>query len=161
MRKLKNKSAPTGGNHCANFSRFYRGCQYKVRTEAEQYKNTIYICRLKSKMTALWAVRCIFPLFAQISGQYALQSAMWYAGQNAPKNLLMSFGILYTMAQDCRNTLTSPVSNLEDAILARISYRIAVKYIVTRNAKGFQGLQYRQLPLRNLLKSCSQVKINI
>lgn len=53
------------------------------------------------------------------------------------KKLFMSFGILDTTALDCRNALTSPVSDFEDAILAETAYRNGVDYIVTRNTKDF------------------------
>lgn len=53
------------------------------------------------------------------------------------KKLFMSFGILDTTALDCRNALTSPVSDFEDAILAETAYRNGVQYIVTRNTKDF------------------------
>ncbi|MCD8232010.1 MAG: PIN domain-containing protein, partial [Clostridiales bacterium] len=53
------------------------------------------------------------------------------------KKLFMSFGILDTTALDCRNALTSPVSDFEDAILAETAYRNGVNYIVTRNIKDF------------------------
>ncbi|MCD7823375.1 MAG: PIN domain-containing protein [Oscillospiraceae bacterium] len=53
------------------------------------------------------------------------------------KKLFMSFGILDTTALDCRNALTSPISDFEDAILAETAYRCGVDYIVTRNTKDF------------------------
>ncbi|MCD8083165.1 MAG: PIN domain-containing protein [Clostridiales bacterium] len=53
------------------------------------------------------------------------------------KKLFMSFGILDTTALDCRNALTSPISDFEDAILAETAYRNGVDYIVTRNTKDF------------------------
>ena len=57
--------------------------------------------------------------------------------RNLLKKLFMSFGILDTTALDCRNALTSPVSDFEDAILAETAYRNGVEYIVTRNTKDF------------------------
>ncbi len=57
--------------------------------------------------------------------------------RNLLKKLFMSFGILDTTALDCRNALTSPVSDFEDAILAETAYRNGVDYIVTRNTKDF------------------------
>lgn len=53
------------------------------------------------------------------------------------KKLLMSFGILDTSALDCRNALTSPVSDFEDALLVETAYRTGVDYIVTRNIRDF------------------------
>ncbi|MCD7733110.1 MAG: PIN domain-containing protein [Oscillospiraceae bacterium] len=53
------------------------------------------------------------------------------------KKLFMSFGILDTTALDCRNALTSPISDFEDAILAETAYRCGVDYIVTRNTRDF------------------------
>ncbi|MCD8376074.1 MAG: PIN domain-containing protein [Oscillospiraceae bacterium] len=53
------------------------------------------------------------------------------------KKLFMSFGILDTTALDCRNALTSPVSDFEDAILTETAYRNGVEYIVTRNMRDF------------------------
>ncbi|MCD8153531.1 MAG: PIN domain-containing protein [Clostridiales bacterium] len=53
------------------------------------------------------------------------------------KKLLMSFGILDITAMDCRNALTSPISDFEDAILSETTYRNGVEYIVTRNTKDF------------------------
>ena len=53
------------------------------------------------------------------------------------KKLFLSFGILDTTALDCRNALTSPVSDFEDAILAETAYRNGVQYIVTRNTKDY------------------------
>ncbi len=53
------------------------------------------------------------------------------------KKLFISFGILDTTAMDCRNALTSQMSDFEDAILAETAYRNGVEYIVTRNMKDF------------------------
>ncbi|MCD7771503.1 MAG: PIN domain-containing protein [Oscillospiraceae bacterium] len=53
------------------------------------------------------------------------------------KKLLLSFGILDITALDCRNALTSPISDFEDAILVETAYRSGVDYIVTRNTKDF------------------------
>lgn len=53
------------------------------------------------------------------------------------KKLLMSFGILDTSALDCRNALTSPISDFEDALLVETAYRTGVDYIVTRNIRDF------------------------
>lgn len=53
------------------------------------------------------------------------------------KKLCQSFGILDTTAIDCRNALTSPVSDFEDALLAETAYRSGVDYIVTRNVRDF------------------------
>ncbi|MCD8221101.1 MAG: PIN domain-containing protein [Clostridiales bacterium] len=57
--------------------------------------------------------------------------------RNLLKKLFLSFGILDTTALECRNALTSPVSDFEDAILAESAYRNGVEYIVTRNVKDF------------------------
>lgn len=53
------------------------------------------------------------------------------------KKLFLSFGILDTTALDCRNALTSPISDFEDAILTETAYRNGVEYIVTRYTKDF------------------------
>ncbi|MCD7845110.1 MAG: PIN domain-containing protein [Oscillospiraceae bacterium] len=55
------------------------------------------------------------------------------------KKLFLSFGILDTTALDCRNALTSPVSDFEDGILAETACRSGVEYIITRNLKDFSA----------------------
>ncbi len=54
------------------------------------------------------------------------------------KKLFLSFGILDTTALDCRNTIPSPISDFEDAILAETAARSGVDCIVTRNVRGFE-----------------------
>jgi len=53
------------------------------------------------------------------------------------KKLFLSFGILDTTALDCRNALTSPISDFEDAIIVETACRTGVDFIVTRNTKDF------------------------
>ncbi len=53
------------------------------------------------------------------------------------KKLFLSFGILDTTALDCRNAISSSVSDFEDAILAETAVRSGVDYIVTRKARDF------------------------
>ncbi|MCD7981615.1 MAG: PIN domain-containing protein [Clostridiales bacterium] len=53
------------------------------------------------------------------------------------KRLFLSFGILDTTAADCRNAITSPIMDFEDAILAETACRNGVDYIVTRNIRDF------------------------
>ncbi len=53
------------------------------------------------------------------------------------KNLLLSYGILDTTATDCRNAITSPMGDFEDAVLAETAYRTGVDYIVTRNVRDY------------------------
>lgn len=53
------------------------------------------------------------------------------------KKLFRSFHILDTTAFDCRNALTSPLSDFEDAILAETAYRNNIDFIITRNLKDY------------------------
>ncbi|MCD8107250.1 MAG: PIN domain-containing protein [Oscillospiraceae bacterium] len=53
------------------------------------------------------------------------------------RKLFLSFGILDTSALDCRNALSSLISDFEDAILVETAVRCGVDCIVTRNTKDF------------------------
>ncbi len=57
--------------------------------------------------------------------------------RDALKKLLRSFHIMDTTAFDCRNALSSPMSDFEDAILAETAYRNNADYIITRNLKDY------------------------
>ncbi len=72
------------------------------------------------------------------------------------KKLLLSFGILDTTALDCRNALTSPISDFEDAILAETAYRSGVDYIVTRNTHDFARSIVPVITPEELMKMCRE-----
>lgn len=57
--------------------------------------------------------------------------------RDALKKLFRSFHILDTTAFDCRNTLTSPMPDFEDALLAETACRNHIDFIVTRNLKDY------------------------
>ncbi|MCC8130209.1 MAG: PIN domain-containing protein [Ruminococcus sp.] len=71
------------------------------------------------------------------------------------KKLFMSFGILDTTSLDCRNALTSPISDFEDAILAETASRSGVDYIVTRNTRDFVKSIVPVVTPDEIIKMCS------
>ncbi|MCD8007073.1 MAG: PIN domain-containing protein [Oscillospiraceae bacterium] len=74
------------------------------------------------------------------------------------KKLFMSFGILDTTALDCRNALTSPISDFEDAILTETAYRAGVDYIVTRNTKDFARSTVPVVTAEEMVKMCEDIR---
>lgn len=57
--------------------------------------------------------------------------------RDALKKLFHSFNIMDTTSFDCRNALTSPISDFEDSILAETACRNNIDFIVTRNLKDY------------------------
>ncbi len=55
------------------------------------------------------------------------------------KILFRSFNILDTTAYDCRNALSSNITDFEDAILVETSIRNNIDFIVTRNLKDYKN----------------------
>ena len=67
------------------------------------------------------------------------------------KKLLSLFKVLDTSALDCRNALSSPVTDYEDAVMCETAERCGVDFIVTRNIKDYKNSKVKSLTPDELL----------
>lgn len=51
--------------------------------------------------------------------------------------LFTLFEVADTLASDCRNALSSPMSDYEDAVMSETAERLDIDYIITRNKKDY------------------------
>ncbi|MFA6937272.1 MAG: PIN domain-containing protein [Treponema sp.] len=68
------------------------------------------------------------------------------------ENLFSSVSIISIDETDCKNALSSKVTDYEDAILCESSVRNKVDYIITRNISDFKNSQTRSILPSNFLK---------
>lgn len=68
------------------------------------------------------------------------------------ENLFSSVSIISIDETDCKNALSSKVTDYEDAILCESSVRNKVDYIITRNISDFKNSQTRSILPSDFLK---------
>ena len=68
------------------------------------------------------------------------------------ENLFSSVSIISIDETDCKNALSSKVTDYEDDILCESSVRNKVDYIITRNISDFKNSQTRSILPSNFLK---------
>lgn len=55
--------------------------------------------------------------------------------RKAVRTLFTLFSVADTLASDCQNALSSPMTDFEDAVMSETADRLDIDYIITRNKK--------------------------